>query len=746
MKRKYILIPLLSGAVAFTACKDKPKTTASDSAATPTGQTEQTDQPTAPKADPIKATSTPEARAAKLGFAKRLPKNIQSYGALFNGRKAFDQFMKTEIGEFILQRMAEDGMSMDNLMENEEFVNQIATYSEEYFTAYGEGSGEAFDTVLKFYERLVYYSARTGVFAGDGFVRDGDDYEPDIPGEFLKGPLKGAPKDVIALLVAFDMPAFYQGSKISDKEAREAVVAQMEEGIGNLAEMEDAVEEITIKRGDAEFTGYKILGDKIADKIDEDAVEAMKEYVDIADIDAFKKALASKTLVVVTGVMDDYVILFVGKTEADLVFVDDVADSVCANEKMVFIDKYLDKDILTAGYYDDSVTKRMGNMEVIGHRMVGALAKGLKDGLGAASSLGDTQDVEVLLDSLEKQGSKLASMCTTADAGFVAFLEDGIKAEVYGGSNIASLDLTKSHTLSSLESGEGTVLFANWVNDKAYNEKVLDYVDTLGETSYLVAKRISALDIDDNDFDQFKEGIDEFDRSFRSDALELWKALRVDLNAGLGSEAALVIDLNGALPKVPNVPATVLKEGKMPRIGYVNTVDDRSKLQASWKRINTSVEKILKTVSKMAGQEIPMQDMMSSEKNGLTTWWTAIPFTGNDFLPCVSVSDELFMASTSKTFSEGLATQVKKGGGESRKGAWLRVDFKELNQYGDQWLELVSKNAEDIIPSESAREDFETNKPMIQKALKAFGSLEEMTMHTRNEGGRTRISFHLKAK
>lgn len=746
MKRKYILIPLLSAAVALTACKDKPSTVTPDSTGGTSDQTEQSAQPAAPKPDPIKATSTPEARAAKLGFAKNLPKDIAYFGALYNGRKAFDQLLETEMGEFILQRLADEEMSIDDLMGNDDFSNQIATYSEEYFTAYGAGSGEAIDTALKLYETLAYYGARTGVFAGDGFVRDGDDFEPDFTKIVIDGPLKGAPKDIIKLLAAFDMPAFYQGSKISDKEMRESVVAQMEEGIGMLANMEGMAESITIKRGETEFTGYKILGERMAAEIDDDAVEQMKEFIDIADIEAFKKALATKTLVVVTGVMDDYVILFVGKTGEDLVFVDQAADSVCANEKMVFIDQYLDKEILTAGYYDSSIMKSSGNIEAIAYRMIGSLAKGLKDGLGDASSLGDTQDLEVLLDSLEKQGGKLASLFSATDAGFIAYLEEGVKVEVYGGTNVPSLDLTQTHTLSPLAAGDGTLLFANWVNDKDYNEKVLEYIDTLGETSYLVAKRISALDIDDRDFEQFKEGLDEFDRSFRKDALEVWKALRVDLTSGLGSEAALVIDVNGALPKVPGVPASLLKEGKMPRIGYVSTVDDRSKIQASWKRINTSAESILKTVSKMAGKEIPMQDMMSSEKDGLTTWWTSIPFTGNDFLPCVSVSDELFLASTSKTFSEGLAAQVKKGGGESRKGAWLHVDFKVLNQYANQWLELVSKNAEDAFPSESAREDFEKNKPMIKGALKAFGSIEEMTLHTRNEGGRTRISFQLKAK
>ena len=184
----------------------------------------------------------------------------------------------------------------------------------------------------------------------------------------------------------------------------------------------------------------------------------------------------------------------------------------------------------------------------------------------------------------------------------------------------------------------------------------------------------------------------------------------------------------------------------MPRIGYVSTVTDRAKLQSSWTRLNDSAENILKTVSEMAGKEIPMQVPMSSEKNDLKTWFIPIPFQNDDFVPSVSVSDELFFVSTSKAFSEGLADRFKQGGGESRKGAWLRVDFKVLHEYAQQWFDLVEKNTDEVIPSESAREDFTANKPMIEKAMQAFSSLEDLTLHTRSENGRSRISLHLKVK
>ena len=121
-------------------------------------------------------------------------------------------------------------------------------------------------------------------------------------------------------------------------------------------------------------------------------------------------------------------ILFAGKSEEDFVLVDKVEDSVCANEKMAFIDKYLSKDILIAGFTDKDLTNTFGSVSAFAYRMVGAAANGASKGLGEATSLGDTRDVEALLENLANQGKSLASMFKATDAGYVVYLEDGIKA------------------------------------------------------------------------------------------------------------------------------------------------------------------------------------------------------------------------------------------------------------------------------------------------------------------------------
>ncbi len=738
MKRKYLLISLISGIVAFTSCKEKATPTSSDHSATPTDQgAEAVSEP-----DTIQSTASAEERAAKLGFAKYMPKDLVSYEAFYNGRKALDQLIKTPIGEFILERMADEGVTLEDLMEDDQMASQLAMYGEEYFVGYGEGTLKATNLVMSLLERVCYYGARTGIFVADAQVRDGK-FTPESPAVFLDGPLDGAIKDVLAMFAEAEMPAFYQGSKVSDEELREAVALQMEGAISTIEMFGgEMVEPITVKKGEGEFAGYKISGAKLAELIESLDMDTIKSFIDTDDINTFKASLAKKNLIILSGVMNEYVILFVGQSEEDFVLVEKVEESVCANEKMAYIDGYLDKNILYAGFYDEEMVTGLSSL---GYRMISSAVNGANKGFNEAGALGDTRDVEALLEDFANQGLALAKLFTSTDAGYIVYLEDGIKAEAYGGANMPCLDSEKLHTFSPMDAGEGTMFFANWTSNEAYNQKLIKYIDTLGETAYLVSKRIAALDIDNTDFSKFKGGLDFFDTTFRTDALELWKALSMDLSAGLGAESALIVDVNGTFPKIPNFSKTLSKQGKVPRIAYVSQVSDRKKLQASWSRINTSIENILKTISEMRGSEIPMQVPMSSEKNDLKTWFVPIPFQNDDFVPSVSVSDELFFVSTSKTFSEGLAESAKQGGGASRNGAWLKVDFKILNAYAQQWFKLIEDNAEEVFTDENQRDNFIANKEKLRKALKALETLENMTLHTRSEGGRTRSSLHLKA-
>ena len=757
--KKYIIPFLFTGLLAFIGCNKKSTEPSSEAQA----------KVEVPTPDVSDAEVSPAQRAAKLGFAQYLPANVSAYSAVINGSSVIDRMWKTPVGAVIKERLEEEGISFDDLSDPQAQMSGIlqlggAQYGEDYFVAYGESAPKVSKEVIEFSDRMSYYVGRMAVYAGNAAVA-GKLFEENVhPNKLLTElftkPLKGLPANFIHMFREVDMPSYYQGVKVSGEDSRALVRDQLEAVPNFFSMIEVGVEPLVVERGGAQFEGYKFSGKKMQEELAEGQggmrlvlEPGLKQFgMSQQEIDEFIKLIEAKTIVALVGEVHGYVVLFMGSSEDDFVLVDDVEDSLCASDKIKFTDDYLDNDLFTYGFSDGGMGYDLSAIEKICYKLGGSFAKGLSDQLAESDSLGNTQEIEVILDNIDKQAKGLAAMFKEADAGYVAYLEDGIKVEMQGGSNMPQYDMQSAHTLAPISQGEGQVLFANWATDPQYNEGLMTLIDRFVEVSYLMSKQVlpllasrAAADEGNADFIQYNASLQMFDQMFSKDLLDVWQALRTNMAEGLGAETALVIDVNGSLPKVPMLPKAIIEGGKMPRVAYVSTVDDREKLQASWTRLNTALESLLKKASEMTGAEIPMQIPMSSEKDGLKTWFVPIPFQNDDFVPSVSVSDDLFFATTSKRFAEGLSSLAAKGGGESRQGVWLDVDMKVLHSYAEQWLKLIEENAAEFM-SDVELEDFNANKEMIETTLSALGMMDSLTYHMRQEDGVTRTSMHLKTK
>jgi hypothetical protein len=746
MKKRFIIPFVIAGLAVFTSCKKKAAETSSEAAVDP--------KPAA-EAQATEESVTSEKRAEKLGFARHIPNDISAYSAVINGRGVFDKMLDTPTGKFLVDRLEEEGITLDELGGDAEVMRAMSAYSEDFFVAYGPSAPEGIKVATEFVERLLYYAGRMAIYAGDAAVGDKMQEAMSPTSRLFAGPLKGLPADFVKALAEFDVPAYYQGAKASSDEERIVIREDMENILTMMRMMQVGVEDLTFERNGAQFDACKFDGEKLLDELKkqaqgDDPLNQLSQFMGIArkDIRELRKALKETKFVAAVGEIDDYVVLFVGDSVDDFVLVDDVNDSFCASDKISFIDEHLDDEMFAFGFYDaaTSMSYSSSAFEKVSYQLLGSLFKGLSDQLAVSESLGDTQDIEVMLDSLSQKGKELAGMYQWTDAGYVAYFEEGIKFEAYGGSNMPSLDLGVAHTLAPMAAGEGTFLFMNWVSNEQYSGALMQFIDTLGEVTYMGAKHVLPL-LDKSGLDEISDvhaGFKMFDDMFREDILEIWKALRTDMAEGLGAETAMVIDMNGTFPKVP-IPQPILDEGKIPRIAYVSTVDDREKLQQSWARLNQSLESLLKKAGEIAGNEIPMQVPMSSEKDGLKTWFVPVPFQNDDFVPSISVSDDLFFASSSKNYSENLSALSAQSNGEARKGAWIDIDIQVLHKYAEQWLDLIEENAADLM-SDSELDDFDANQEMMRTSLDALAALDSFTYHARQVDGQTRISVHLKTK
>ncbi len=751
---RYVMTGVPTVALLLAGCDNKKQEEAKAPDGEPAAAAAPAEQPDAKPAQPSPAAALSAAdRVAKLGFVKRLPADTESVVAMYQGNEMFRRLKELKLWKFIAEQEAFgdiEGEIEDLAGAGEEGeVTPGLVLGEEIFLATGPGAGEQLGNLIRLNNRSTHFQMRNLVkmLATQISGEDAEGADPMMGmgmgmmgsfGDLLKDPESG-----IALFEKMSMPSVLVGIKVSDKDQREALAQQIASGLEMIGGDVEFVEPVSFEREGAKFSGSRILGAKLAEMMDAEK-EDMGDMLDPADVERLIKAVAKKNIVVASGVLDEYVLIFTGTSEEQFHLAASVDKSLGGSAGFSFMDEYAGKEIVGltygAGNLMKAVSKESGGLK--------SLVGGIREGLAGTKVFGDTRDIEALLQVVvEREGALLATMkCSTL--GLVAFLEDGFKLESIGGCGYPdSIDSTTPHALSGLGAGEDVLLFADSVSNPEYNELTRGYLEAIAETAYAMAEKASTMEqLDDPEFEQFRSGFQMFDTEFRPHAVKIWDALSGSFFEGVGSESALVIDMSGSVPPIPGIPQELVDEGKAPRISLVCPVVDRAKIAASWKDIDLAGRELLKVVGEMQDEEIPMPKPMSSENNGLKTWFFSAPFFTDDFMPSVTLSDKWFVASTSKTRAVDLVKQID-GKGPQRTGAWMRFDFDALRKFSSEWLVLADKHGDVIFKDNEAElEDFRANRKLIEDGIQAASEFDEINLHGRYVDGRLRFSLHFKIR
>ncbi len=734
-------------ALGLGACKKKEEVKAPPALADAPAQA--TPAP-APAAD-IKATKlSPDERAAKLGFAKHLPQDTEVVLAFYNGTKTANRVKATKLWKLVEGQMGGGATDGDEDIQAPEAGNDPAAADEpmgpaalfgtEFTLALGKSTGEQTGNLLTLYRRMGYFQMRSVAKAFAAAVKSGDassladaygdSYGPELAKDLLKDPQSG-----IALLEKAKMSPVYLAfrTKEAGRAAAAQQVAAMVANVGMIGEMAEPVE---IENSGHKFEGFKILGSKISASMAEGR-EGMEKELDAATVDQLLAALAKKDLVIVSGTVGDYVVLFVGGSVDDLKLAGDAGQSLVASEALAFSDAYAGKELAALVYGQkqamDTLISTAGGLA--------DMTNGLRDGIAGADGLGDTRDLEAMFQIVAEREAALRKLVGNDALGTAAIFEDGVKIESYGGTDNGMIDWKSPNKLAHLGDSDDVVLFADMTVNAVFDEKSRAYVEALMETAYAMTMKVAEAPMEVAQMAQFKEMAKLFDGKFRPDMVALWDAYSNDFGGSLGNECALVVDLKGSAPAVPGLPQAVVDQAKVPRVSIVAPVTDRAKLAASWDKMNGTLTGTFAKISEITGQEIPMQKPLSSEKNGNTTWFFPMPFFNDDFLPSVTVGDKWFAASSSKNQALDLINRAA-AGGETRDGFWLSVNFKALEKYSKETYKLADENAEALTGSPLP----EDKKKLIKNSIAILGDLDKLTIHARREGAVLRTSVHFKTR
>lgn len=612
--------------------------------------------------------------------------------------------------------------------------------------AVGKSAGEQVANLSTLSNRLSYFQMRgiAKAFVAAAKAGDYSDLKESMGntlGEELVKNLINDPESGIGLLDRMQMPPVYLAFR-ANKGKLDAVAATVAGALESMGQAGEMVEAVEFENADAKFSGFKLLGAKVSAEIAASGREPMEAMLGAETVTKLLAAVAKKNLVIASGTLGPYVVMFIGSSEKDCQLVGDLSKSLTTGKALAFADAYATKEMAGMLYVNESSTKAMSKIQ----GGISTYTSGLRDGLAGEDGLGDTRDLEALLQMVADREAALRKLGGMEACGTVAFFEQGLKIESYGGFDPGALDWKSPAKLAHLGDAPDVAFFANMTSDAAYDKKARAYYESLVETAYAITMKVAELPVKDEKMKQFKEMASMFNVKFRPDLVALWDAMKGDFTDGLGKEGAFVIDLKGTVPPIPGLPKPIVDKGRFPRLTMISPVTDRVKLASSWEKMNAACTKLLGKVSELSGKEIPMQRPVSSEKDGYKTWFMSFPFFNDDFLPSVTVGDKWFAASTSKNRALDLLAKADKGG-PGRSGLWIKMDFKAMRECVAETMKLLDENAVAIFGEDSPKfKSFNDSKGLRDKLVDAMGELDSFTIHSRREGAVLRGSIHFKTR
>jgi hypothetical protein len=585
-----------------------------------------------------------------------------------------------------------------------DFIGQDA------FFGFGKGTAahlERLTEITEAFNKISYELAGSELLSELGFGGDAGSDPEKLIKDLLIQLLSAEDGKFEKTLTELQLPAFIAGSKVGD-----GMAAQL---VNQLSALEDQLppfvltSEFDVAEG-VKFSSWSI---KAKDVFDDSAREQLRQAMGEKDLaEKLEKIIDSKKVEISFGALGDYLIVGFGPDHSHIKFVDKEEDSLMALSDFQFANSYADKKILAYNYLSKSALDAFSPP-----KQFSSLANDVTELLKLINEEGI--DLKKMIPLVSKLGGQLdkATQVTWDSTAGVLYRENGLKWASVGGSSIPGVDAETPLRLAPAVS-EDAFLLINSAEDPESRKNSIATFETVAEIIHGIGTTAVQVQGDQ----QVAEIFQMFDQMLRPKLLKVWNIFTTKVANGLGSEGGIVIDLKGSMPKVPGVPAEFIKDGKVPRISIFNSVKNRKHLAEAWEQLVPAINEIAAAIpGQEPGQEFQIPDTLSMDGKNLTTHFIGLPFVSNDFLPSLSISDELFFLTTSKKASDELAAAILENKDKEINGLVLKVNVQELIQFAKAWISLIEKN-EDLVNDDEAIEVLNNVKRVLQfgEGIKGF--------------------------
>lgn len=626
--------------LAFSGCGKKP-----EAASAAAGSSEKPAAPAA--AAPAKPSLV--SHAAKLGFAAHLPKETEFYVGTVNLKSHLDAAKKTafwkDVGAFIDDKTPAPAKAVNPAADAFKKM-----WGDDIFVALGKGAAPSLASVRELSELYTEITYRAMVAGGPlaGGAPAAGGMQPD---KIIKALIDDPKllKRAASVIGALKLPPLIIGVKTEKPEEllKDLIPAEALAALGKNAKMSDITTALGGKFKSIEFALNSFLTDDVKKK----ALESMPPGINDeskAEIAKTLDDLQSKKASLAYGSAGGYVIVASGMDTSHLQFVEKPEASLLTKPEFEKLVPYASNDLLVLGSSDAAVMESLASDQPV-QPILRGLVSGLKTSemfRGLATGL-EPRISEMAL--IEKKLNKRTFSNTVSIGWWDA---QGYHMENFGGAQTDMFDDSKPLQFASLIE-EPSVVFGFNYNAKAESlAAARGYFESWMELIHHVAGELIKTGLGGPQGVQMFEMID---KTVIPELVSFYRGSKAIDETALGTEKALVADLGGKLGGLPGLTPEAA-EKKTLRLAGVHPVVNRPAIGTNWTLMEAALKRLITAIP--SPTPIPLPNPMSSEKNGITTYFFPIPLATEDLLPCASVNDKLFIVGSSKNFNEAIAGQV----------------------------------------------------------------------------------------
>lgn len=723
--RRFVPVLLLPLALSLSQCGKKedpatPKAADGGTSTTPAASA---------KGEPAKAPSLAD-HAAKLGFAAKLPADTEFYMGSTQLKKHLGNIKQSSWWKD-LSALVEDKTPAPAAGEKAQQLF-LEVWGDDMFIAGGKGfaqDAELLRDLNRLYNEVYFKLILTGSTAG----LQSQGASPSNPLAMVQPLLtdQASLEKLGQFIGKFQLPSMIAGVK-TDKGPE--LIAEMfsEKSLKNKpAEIE--ISDLKTPDGHA----FKVITIEMSKVITEEKqkemLEGMGKMLPEPAQNAFTKALAdvrSKKFVFGVGAVDGYLLFASGKSLDHVKFVSDPSQSLLSKPEMAWLLPYAQKDLTGLMFATAGTMSALHDDQPLVPMLRGGVA-----------ALKENELFRPMGEALEKQVDEVATLEKnvyayefTSVAG-VSWWETGsFNAEFFGGARNRFMTLGKPLTFAGLVDRPGVIFGIAYHRNPEYEKAVRLWVEKLVAIAYTAAQQLVQAGI------AGPEGGQQFalfEMMLLPTLKEVYQADRQIDEKGLGSQFAMLLDVNGKFPPLPGVTIEDAEKMKFPRLTMVSDVANRGEVAAGWATISKTITNMATLAASFTARgaegaaapppAIPTPE--SIDANGMTTWFYKNDIFQGDLFPVASINDKLLVMSTSKAAADSFAAELAKPSSEKPvEGCVWRLDISALGDWASQVAALS--------PTQTPEQIKEARQNM--KWIQPFHALQ---VHLFEEKGQPRVSL-----